>query len=128
MVFTEVAPWLEAVRAHNRETGHEILRDDDPMRMTLGFVCAECPSAPNEPTIWEIPLADVPRTCPPDVALVRTSDRVALTESLNEHTRDRFFENGPGPAALIPIEQIEPDAADMAWAVDHINQPPPPRR
>jgi hypothetical protein len=142
MRLTSTTEFVEAVRRHNEETKHEIILADDPMTRCLGYSCAECEN------FWEITLSDVRRggldgqdwrlfwvngawASHPETQSIQLGSP-ALLDYLNQHTLDRFFGSprigdNEGPADLIPLETLEPNAADMEWAHEHINTPGPPR-
>lgn len=151
MRLTTTSEFILAVRRHNEETGHEIIQADDPMTRCLGYSCAECPA--GGPEWWEITLSDLRRNGEaqreqdwrlfwvdgawaadqPEGRMALQFGSPALLNYLNEFTRDRFFGSNnimanEGPADLIPLETLEPNAADMEWAHEHINTPGPRER
>ncbi len=122
MLFHDASEFLEHVRAHNRETGHEIISANDPIARHMGYSCAECPADAN--SLWEIGILHLRATLPPDLPFQINSQE--LLDHLNENTRDRFFEDRGSPVDIIPVETIEPNARGLEWAVQHMNMPVQP--
>lgn len=138
MRLTTAAEFLERVKAHNQETGHEIIAAVDPIERLLGYACAECldPTGTEwSQTVWELSLVDLRQTSADVSARLAEAGLTAaqfntavMLDWMNEHTLDRFFgHSGTEPDDIIPLARMEPEADDLAWAHQHINTPLQPR-
>jgi len=134
MQLTDLSDFLERVRAHNRETGHEIITCNNVLERLLGYSCADCEDLDGtqwNQFQWEISLPDMRRTLEAAQPILNSAglalNTPAMLDWMNEHTRDRFFEAELEPEGIIPLTTMEPEAGDMAWAHEHINMPLPPR-
>lgn len=126
MILTDVSDFLERVRAHNRETGHEIITANDVMIRHLGYSCSECGEEDEwGNTVWEISITNFRRTLPAE-GLPYPPNSQRMLDHVNEFTRDRFFDGIDRTSALIPLATLEPNAGDMEWAVQHMNMPVQP--
>ena len=117
MLLTSLLELRALILQHNEETGHEILPVNDPRLRRVGFACLECE---DDAHTWELQIPGAYEGAHPTL------------DELNVHTQERtfgdaFFEHRVEDAGLIPVGQLEPEAEDMRWAVEHINARRPPR-
>lgn len=92
--FTDFLEMLQAVREHNKDTGHEIVQCFDPMTLTVGYACAECEDTGSGGHFWEILWHALrPQMDQLEIRAMLSSQasREVLLNTLNEHTNERFF-------------------------------------
>jgi hypothetical protein len=121
MLCTDYLQMLRDVYQHAKETGHEILNADNPMRREIGLVCVDCGKEDPEGVLpsWEIGLIGLRTSL--DTLPVRVSSLLRLAASstagrnqvlalINRNAKNPFF----GPMELVnpmsnPYEVRVPD-------------------